>query len=215
MSGRHFELVPLDCPSCGAGVAAEGEDIAYYCAACHNGYVFDDAARSLTPVEVGFVAAPDVAVERYLPFWRLPARVELLDRQASGSGFSGLVGFFLGSSERAPTPGEGTFAVPAFDCPLHELAALTRRYTERLPDLDERLGERLTGGRYGVADARKLAHYALIAGEVERPDMLKDLSYRIEFGTPRLLGVPFVRHGGRLVDGVFGLGMTGRSEALR
>ncbi|MDX1385848.1 MAG: hypothetical protein R3190_19510, partial [Thermoanaerobaculia bacterium] len=208
VSGRDFELVPLDCPSCGAGVAAEGEDVVYYCTACRNGYVFDEAERSLERLEVGFVAAPNVAVERYLPFWRLPARVEVLDRKASGSAFSGLVGFFMGGSDRAPTPGEGDFAVPAFHCPLGELAALTRRYTERLPELDERLGERLTGGRYGVADARKLAHYALIAGEIGRSDVLTELRYRIDFGAPRLLGVPFVRHDGRLVDGVFGLGAS-------
>ncbi len=82
---------------------------------------------------------------------------------------------------------------------------MTRAYTQTLPKLGERLGERLVGGRYGVRDARKLAHYALIVGEVERPDTLERLRYRIRFKKARLLGVPFVRRGDGWVDGIFGI----------
>ena len=101
--------------------------------------------------------------------------------------------------------GRGTFAVPAFHAPLQQVASLTRRYTETLPGLGEKLGERLLGGRYGVLDAKKLAHYSLIASEVEKPDTLKQLRYRVEFGEPRLLGVPFVRKADLLVDAIFGI----------
>ncbi len=197
----EFELVPLDCPSCGAAVSARGEDVVYYCTACRNGYSFDVASRSLEPVEVAFLLAPNVAVDRYLPFWMLPAKVTLRERQASGGGFSGLMGFFLGDGgDRGRGPGEGTFAVPAFDCSLAALAALTRAYTERAGEAGERLGERLVGGRYGLGDARKMAHYALIASEIAKPDTLKRLEYEIEFGEARLLGVPFARDGSRLTD---------------
>ena len=67
--------------------------------------------------------------------------------------------------------------MPAFHAPLPSVATLVRRYTEKLPELGEKLGERLLGGRYGVLDAKKLAHYALIASEVEKPDTLKQLRY--------------------------------------
>ncbi len=197
----EFELVPLDCPTCGAAVSARGEDVVYYCTACRNDYSFEAASRSLEPVEVAFLLAPNVAVDRYLPFWMLPARVTVRERQATGGGFSGLMGFFLGDGgARGRGPGEGTFAVPAFDCPLDALTALTRAYTERAGGADERLGERLVGGRYGVGDARKMAHYALIASEIGQPDTLKRLEYEIDFGEARLLGVPFLRDGDRLTD---------------
>ena len=200
-----YELVPLDCPSCGAAVQAEGEDVVYYCTACRNGYRFDLEAKALTPMEVAFVSLPNVSVELYRPFWLLPATIRIDQRDASGGGFRGLMSFFIGGGDGGPSSGQGTFAVPAFHAPLAAVANLTRRYTEKLPELGERLGERLLGGRYGVLDAKKLAHYALIASEVEKPDTLKQLRYRIEFGEPRLLGAPFVRRDGRVVDAIFGI----------
>ena len=199
-----YRLVPLDCPSCGAAVRAEGEDLVYYCTACRNGYRFDSESSALEPVEVSFVVAPNVAAERYLPFWLLPATVEIPRRVASGAVWTGLVNFFLGRDDEAPG-GEGTFVVPAFHAPLEATARLTREYTERFPELGERLGERLTGGRYGVEDARRLARFALVASEVHKPDLLKDLEFRIEFREPRLLGVPFVRRAGGFVDALFGI----------
>ncbi len=201
----EFRLVPLDCPSCGAAVAADGEDVVYYCTACRNGYSFDDAAGALEPIEVAFVALPQTAIDLYRPFWLLPARIEILERDAAGGGgFSGLMSFFLGAGEKS-SGGDGTFAIPAFDVPLASTLQLTRRYTEAFPRLGEKLGERLVGGRYGVEDAKRLAHYAVIASEVEKKDTLKNLRYRIDFGEPRLLGVPFVRKGDALADAVFGI----------
>ncbi len=200
-----YELVPLDCPSCGAAVKADGEDVVYYCTACRNGYRFDLSAKELKPMQVAFVALPNVAVELYRPFWLLPATIAIHERDATGGGFRGLMNFFLGSGEDKGSGGEGTFAVPAFHAPLPAVATLVRRYTEKLPELGEKLGERLLGGCYGVRDAKKLAHYALIASEVEKPDTLKQLRYRIKFGKPRLLGVPFVRRDGKVVDALFGI----------
>ena len=200
-----YELVPLDCPTCGASVKAEGEDVVYYCTACRNGYRFDLEAKTLLPMEVAFVALANVAVELYRPFWLLPATITIRQRDASGGGFRGLMNFFMGDGDDRSSSGQGTFAVPAFHAPLPAVASLVRSYTEKLPELGEKLGERLLGGRYGVTDAKKLAHYALIASEVEKPDTLKQLRYRIEFGRPRLLGVPFVRRDGKIVDAIFGI----------
>lgn len=210
MSGG-FELVTLECPGCGAPLAAEGEDVIYYCTACYRGHRLAGegeapGAGPLLPVEVSFVAAPAVGRHLYRPFWLLPARVEILTRRAAGGVFSGLMSFFLGDrQETGSPPGEGTFAVPAFRAPLAPTVELALAYTRELPKLGEILGERLTGGTTGVDDARKLAHYTLIASEARKPDMLEELDYLLEFGPPRLLGVPFVRRGEALADALFGL----------
>lgn len=203
-SGAEFRLVPLDCPTCGAGVKAEGEDVVYYCTACRNGYRLDPKAQGLEPTEVAFVSLPSVEAGLYKPFWLLPAKVVIQNRDARGGGFSGLMSFFLGDRD-AGASGEGTFAVPAFHAPLAAVTALTRAYTERFPELGEKLGERLLGGCYGVEDARKLAEYTVIATEVGKPDLLRDLAYKIEFGPERLLGVPFVRRGDVVADSIFGI----------
>lgn len=201
---REFQLVALDCPSCGAPIAAEGEDVVYYCTACRNGYRFDPEGRRLVAVEVAFVSLPHTSVDLYKPFWLVSARVSIEERLAAGGVFSGLMGFFLGDRSDSLAPvGEGVFAIPAFPGPLDAVTELTRRYTEALPELGERLGERLLGGCYDEADAHKLAHFALIASEVDKPDTLQDLDYDIEFGEMRLLGVPFVRKGETLADAIF------------
>lgn len=202
-----FELLPLDCPSCGSSVRAAGGDVVYYCVSCRNGYRFDDERRGLEPVEVAFVVAPQVAAERYLPFWHLPARIEIHRRKGTGGGFGGLIKTFAAvfSGPPGPASAEGAFVVPAFQAPLAAVTELARRYTTAVPSLGEKLGERLVGGRYGVEDARKLAHFALIATEVDKPDTLKELDYRLEFGPGRLLGVPFERAGDGWRDALHGI----------
>ncbi len=187
-------LVRLACPRCGSPLAAEGEDVVYYCPACKTGSRLAGEATGapLAPVEVGFVARPDVQVERYLPFWLLPARIEITQRSTTGG-------------EAPGEPREMAFAIPAFAAPLAVRVALGRRYTEALPGLGEKLGEGLTGTRISEEDARKLGHYLLVDSEAARPDTLQGLVYSIVFGEGWLLGVPFVRSGPVLVDAYFGL----------
>ena len=207
-----FELVVLDCPQCGAPLAAEDEDLVYYCTACHSGFRVPEAgeeagegsSKRLVPVEVTFLATPAKAPDLHLPFWLLPARVEILERKGSGDMFRGLLRFFMGREDDSP-PGEGTFAIPAFRAPLQRVVALAQKYTFEPPATGELSRERLLGGTCTVSDARKLAEFVLIASEARKPDMLKELQYRISFGPPRLLGVPFKRQKDRRWDLFFDL----------
>lgn len=202
MSASDYELVPLDCPTCGASLAAAEEDVVFYCTACRNGYRYQSAMPPLVPVEVRFVAAPNVAVERYLPFWLLEARVEI--GAAPKRQMPSLIRSFFDGGD-GPESGPGRFVVPAFQSDLDGAVELARRYTREFPRLDELLGEQLIGGCFGVEDARKFAHFAVIAGEVDKRGVLRSLDYSIEFGTARLLGVPFTRAGDTWKDALFGI----------
>lgn len=207
-----FELVVLDCPQCGAPLAAEEEDLVYYCTACHSGFRVPEAgeeggegaAKRLVPVEVSFLATPAQPADLHLPFWLLPAQVEIVERKGSGDLFRGLLRFFMGSDEETAA-GEGTFAIPAFRASLQRVVALAQRYTFERPATGELSRERLLGGTCTVADARKLAEYVLIASEARKPDMLEELRYRISFGPARLLGVPFKQQKDRRWDLFFDL----------
>lgn len=224
-----FKLVVLDCPQCGAPLAAEDEDLVYYCTACHSGFRVPEEGEEgepgeqnrpsepgklsapakhepgkLVPVEVSFLATPAQPADLHLPFWLLPARVEMLERKGSGDLFRGLLRFFMGRDEESD-PGEGTFAIPAFRAPLQRVVALAQRYTFERPATGELSRERLLGGTCTVSDARKLAEYVLIASEARKPDMLEELQYRISFGPARLLGVPFKRQKDRRWDLFFDL----------
>ncbi len=198
-----FELVPLDCPTCGAALAAAGEDVIFYCTACRNGYRYQAELPHLARLEVQFIAASNVTAERYMPFWVLEAHVELGSRQAGRSMPSLIQSVFGGRG--GSSVGDVEFVVPAFQIDLDATVELARRYTRELPGLGEKIGERLIGGCYGVEDARKLAHFAVVAGEVDKPDTLRNLEYSIRFGGSRLLGVPFAREGENWKDAVFGI----------
>jgi hypothetical protein len=217
----------LACPQCGAPLAAEGEDVVYYCTACASGFRLATEAdvprtgateragaalvapgEGLVRVEVSFLAAPGAVIARHLPFWLLPATVTIQSREAAGGTVAGLLHFFTGGAEAgsAGGPAAGAFAIPAFAAPLATVTELALRYTQALPALGDRLlGEKLTGGRLTSADAEKLAHFTLIAAEAGKPDLLRDLMYTIDFGAPSLLGVPFVARGDRLADAAFGI----------
>lgn len=210
MSGG-FALVPLDCPACGAPLAAEADDVVFYCTACASGFRHEpEAPRALAPVEVAFVLAPTTPAAGWLPFWLLPARLEIVRRDAAGGLLAGLLGLLGGGGDggregEGEAPAEPAFLIPAFELPIARLVDVAVRYTVERPRLGERLGERLTGGVHSPEDAAKLAHYALITVEAEKRDLLRDLDYRLELGTPRLLGVPWVAAEGGRRDALFGI----------
>lgn len=216
MSG--LRVVRHTCPKCGAPLAADRQDIVYFCTACRSGCRLtggQNGEETLAEVEVRFVAAANVQAAAYLPFWLLPARVTIKQRQTAGGSANGLVRFFSGEgAESGGGSGDQAFAIPAFDGPLPQLVQLAERYTAALPKLGEKLGEKLVGGRLDPADAEKLAHFVLIASEAEKPDTLQNLDYSIQFGTPWLLGVPFVARGEALADAFFGL-VVEREPATR
>jgi len=201
-----YRLIPLSCPSCGAPLSADADDVVYYCTACKNGHLLERATGELRAIPVSFLAAPGKAIARRLPFWLLPAQVELLERTTEGGG--GFMRLFASTSNSGSDRMDVRFAVPAFAAPLSAAVELAKRYTAQLsqgaPE-GELLGEALTGGALRVEDAKKWAEFALVATEVAKPDLLTQLRYRIEFGEARLLGVPFVGGPGALRDAFFGL----------
>jgi hypothetical protein len=201
----EFKLIPLDCPTCGAGIQARGEDVVYYCTACRNGYTLEESDWSLRLLETSFVAVSNLQVEEYRPFWLLPAEIHVSGRSSSSAGLAGIWRTLMGDNRSPATSGQGLFAVPAFRAPLEAVTLLVRRYTEALPALAEKLGERLLGGCYGPQDAEKLAHYSLIASEVDSPGVLLELEYELVFGPARLLGVPFVSKADRVMDAIFSI----------
>lgn len=198
-----FSLLPLDCSACGAAMAADGLDVVFFCSACRNGYRFEPTTGGLIPLDVEFVVRPDLEVDEYKPFWLIPAEVQIQGRAAKTGGFSGILGRIFGDGTPANRTAATVFAVPAFKLEISRAVELTRRYTADLPQERTGLGERLVGGCFDVEDAHKIVHYAVIATEVDRPDLLTQLRYRIDFGEPRLLGVPFANESGMRRDARF------------
>jgi hypothetical protein len=112
---------------------------------------------------------------------------------------------FFSRGDSAAAAGKRVFTVPAFQGSLRSIIKLASSYTERFPKLDQLLGEHLIGGVYDLEDAKRLAECILVGSEIEKSDTLINLRYDMEFGSPELLGVPFVYSGGDLADALFGI----------
>ncbi|MEJ2086306.1 MAG: hypothetical protein P8Y44_11610 [Acidobacteriota bacterium] len=191
-----FSLVPLRCEACGTGMEAEGTDIVFYCPGCRNGFRFDPESHRMIPLQVDFVSVIDMEGVVFKPFWSIPATVHIEGRVANPAGFLGILSSLLERGASGMAVASTVFAVPAFKLDIRRAIELSRRYTTEPPEVGERLEVPLLGGCFDFDDAHKIVHYAVIATEVEKGDVLTDLKYRIEFGEPRLLAVPFVAEAG-------------------
>jgi hypothetical protein len=85
------------------------------------------------------------------------------------------------------------------------------------PDRSPGQGERLLPAVYEREDAEKLAEIILVAVEAGRHDEVVDLGFEISIQKARILGVPFVRDGDLLRDGLVGakilaVGVVGLEE---
>jgi hypothetical protein len=220
MSAEAWSLIALRCPTCGAGLEPESEDVVFYCGACKKGYRAADTEPVLESVEVTFLVAPTVAVAEYRPFWRLDATVDILERQV-GSGISGVTGDGpgLGGFIQRVLPGARggsgasqalRFMIPAYRTPLKNARALALGYGAFAQEPEQKLGEHITGASLAAEDARKFAEFLFLLREVQAVDLLLSLRYTLEFTEPPVLvGVPFTRRGvgsyGSLVDARLGL----------
>ncbi|MEM7480569.1 MAG: hypothetical protein AAF481_05305 [Acidobacteriota bacterium] len=191
-----FRLVTLECPNCGEALAGEAEDVIFYCVACRSGFRIEN--DTLLPVTVHFAALRHQAAEGWLPFWTLPVRVDIRQRDASGGFLRSLMGGGDGDSV-------SRLVVPAFRLPVERAVEAVLRLSRDLDAADERLGEHLVGGNVDVDDARTLARYCLHAAEARKADMLKNIDLVVEFGSAGLVGVPYRTAGGRRVDALLGV----------
>jgi hypothetical protein len=188
-------LEPLACTTCAAPLKAS-EGIAFYlCGNCGQGLVLEP--NGLQPIDLSFVAPrPAGRGQRpgNWPFWVFDAQVEIQKREAVETSLLG--------KERRPSPDRGErwqaragpwhFYVPAFDGPLHTLAAWGQRLTAAQPDFAPGAPADFEACVRGREEAQKLAEFVFLTIERSRGDVLQKLEYELQLQSPRLLVIPFL-----------------------
>ncbi|MDQ3022402.1 MAG: hypothetical protein M3R36_17825 [Bacteroidota bacterium] len=197
-----FVLEAVKCKKCDSGLLVEVNDNIVYCSSCGSG--FEITNGELLPIEINFAAASlrSEGEMIYKPFWLLKTHVDISERKASGNFLKNIFG---GSNEN--TSGDITFYIPAFYCSIDALKNLSSQFTIKNPVASpQKYSTKLIGFAYGKEDAKKLAEFILISLEAEKSDTMKSFSYKINFESMEILGIPFYKlPNGRLKDAVLGI----------
>jgi hypothetical protein len=196
-----FKLEAVKCKKCGSGLLVELNDKITYCTSCGSGFEFinDD----MVDIEINFAAASfrDEGELIYKPFWFIKTHIDILERTNTG----GFISKMFGKDQDASF--DLIFYIPAFQCPLESLKYLAQSFTAKNPVASpQKFNTKLTGFVYGKEDAKKLCEFILISFEAEKSDTMKTFSYRIDFKSFEILGVPFYKKANNVLkDGVLGI----------
>lgn len=197
-----FVLEAVKCKKCGSGLLVEVNDNIVYCSSCGSG--FEIINGELLPIEINFAAAAlrgegDMI---YKPFWLIKTNINIADRKATGNFLKNI----FGGSNQASS-GSITFYIPAFYCSIDALKHLATQFTMSNPVASpQKYNTKLVGFAYGKEDAKKLAEFILISLEAEKNDVMKSFSYKINFESMEILGIPFYKMpNGKLKDAILGI----------
>lgn len=197
-----FILEAVKCKKCDSGLVVEVNDNIVYCSSCGSG--FEITEGEFLPIEINFAAAAIRGEGEmiYKPFWLIKAHIQVFERKASGNFLKKLFG---GSADT--DSGDVKFYIPAFYCSLESMKDLATEFTMKHPVASpQKYNTKLVGFAYGKEDAKKLAEFILISLEAEKSDVMKNFSYKIEFNSMEILGIPFYSQGGGMLqDAVLGI----------
>jgi hypothetical protein len=192
-----FRIVPLVCGRCAARMTAGKEQVAYQCSGC--GSVWELAGGLLVPREVDHLSGSG---DILLPFWYasfiINSQEGVVDNTMS---FMKM----CGSVKTAAAPNEAPLVfVPAFLLPPPQSIRLGRNMTVRFPSLHLSSVRDLPVEPVTVAEADvpALAELILLSTLVEdkRNNPLFLVSFSVEISAPRLVSIPFMREGNRLLQ---------------
>lgn len=197
-----FKLVAISCKNCGSGLIIEVNDYISYCSNCGSG--FEIIEGELIPIEINFAphALRGEGEMIYKPFWRIKSHINILERKASGEFLKNLFG-----GSNATSSGEITFYIPAFYCPLETMKNLATQFTIKHPVASpQKYNVKLVGFAYGKEDAKKFSEFILISLEAEKKDTMKNFTYKLDFNSMEILGIPFYKGvNGKMKDAVLGI----------
>ena len=180
-----IELVPLECRRCRSRLPAEPAEVAWLCSSCGQGQRLDEKAE-LQTVDVRFAKAREGQPVRWLPFWVMPARVQIVERSSYGR-------------DQAPDPRWAEpqqFVLPAFDTLPEEAGKWGARFLREPVRLEAGPAEALSGVTVTPEEAQALAEFVVLTIEAERRDKIKSVRALLDFGEAELWCLPFAGSGG-------------------
>ena len=184
MTPAGVELIPMQCVRCQNPILAQPDEVFWVCATCGQAQMLSDE-RGLLPEVIHYAAggsprsAGDIPQNTPgKPVWVVTGQV-LLNRQTySGDNSRDMQQFWA-----QPRP----FFIPAYTLPLEQLMVSCVQMLRQPPALQESTSP---AAFYPVTvhaeDLQALAEYLVLDIEAERKDMLKELDFKVQLGTPEM-----------------------------
>lgn len=198
-----MKISVLKCEQCGGKIEAQSFDVVVCCTNCAT--AFEVKPDRLIKRELIYLVNTTIENAVYLPFWLIPASVDILYSDSGGVSFSGILNFFgeaLGIRSKSQEKID-EFILPSFLTGLNDMRKIALNYTLELPRKFTKTNHKVLGARLSFEDAKNFAEFILVSFEVSKPGVLQKFKYKIEFGEPRILGVPFSFEGNFFID-IFG-----------
>ncbi len=189
-----IQLVALTCLKCGSKLNARSGAVFLYCAECGSGFEINDkdviatevaTTNALSPIPVYFARLRKEAQE-FIPFWAFDAKLEIGDLQVDGS--QKQRGFIQLFRER----GALRLYVAAYAGDLEQENPRSQQLTFDQPQFEFLQKQKAVQGIViSQRDARKIADYLFLMSEIERKDMLRNLSYNLQLENPSMFLIAF------------------------
>ena len=181
-------LMLLRCPECNSNLAGEKEGVFLYCGGCGAGFRLEDGKLVKIPV---YFAKAAKNPQSFLPFWAFDATLELHDVEAKKglkSVFSDRGGLVRLFKER----GSVRLYVSAFQGDLEAERPRALQLTLDQPELEYvNHPPRAEGFTVALEDAEKVADFLFLTSEIEQPDMMRKLDYKLTLNNPIVIFIGF------------------------
>lgn len=180
-----MKLLALMCPSCGAPLKAEDEDIVIMCRTCQSAsHITDDG---LTLHRVRFLE-PEANSQptHWLPVWTYLGRVNLQRERQGGSRSAEREAEQFWSEPRR-------LFVPAWNLSPLAASRIGQELVEQQPvyhPIDAPPDAYMSPVTFPLEDASKLLELIVISMEAERRDYLKTINVYFDLGDPALWAIP-------------------------
>ncbi|NJN55912.1 MAG: hypothetical protein HC804_14900 [Anaerolineae bacterium] len=186
-----MKLLALRCPQCGQKLEPKQNDVVVVvCAHCFTAVTLHQTG--LQPIDVHYAAPAQERVDGWLPFWLFHGRVHMQQRESQGGskGADKDAAKLWQQVQRLYAPAWNQPAPQAREIGSHLVQS--QPLFQAIPHPD---GALLSETVLTPEDGLKLLDFIVLTIEAERKDMLRDLKFNIEAGTPALWAIPAQKKG--------------------
>ncbi len=180
MSPAGIDLIPLQCVRCQNPITAQPDEVFWVCGTCGQAQMLSDE-RGLLPEIIHYAAGLPQNTQGK-PVWVVTGTAVLSRKTYRGDDSRDMQQFWAQPRR---------FFIPAYTLPLDQLVDSCVRMLRQPPALPETTS---AAPFYPVTvhaeDLQALVEYTVLALEAGRGDMLQELAFQVQLGTPEMWVVP-------------------------
>lgn len=181
-------LMLLRCTECQSNLSGEKEGVFLYCGGCGAGFRLEDGKLLKIPV---YFAKAAQNPQSYVPFWAFDATLELHNVEAK-KGIKSMLSDRGGLVRLFQERGTVRMYVSASQGDLEAQRPRALQLTLDQPELEYVNHQpKVEGFTVALDDAEKVADFLFLTSEIEQPDMMRNLEYKLSLNNPMVVIIGF------------------------